>query len=354
MKLVVQYYDDFLCLKQVVGILLVMVFGFFILLVLVFLLVVVLISQGLFGYMYYQGLVCLVVLVQMGIVWVNFLLVLMKGFCDVVGNVFLLIVGSLIGVVVYYVCYVLGGYQGVLLGLVLVLVLVVVLVGIMFWWWGNILLSVLCLCWDNGLVGQLLKFILMVLIILVILLVVYVMMCNLLVVYYGWEVVGIWQGVSSIFDVYLQFIIVLFSVYLLLMLLWLSVKMDIICEIVKLLKFVLLVVVVVSLMVWLLCDFVIWLLFFDCFIVMCDLFVWQLVGDVLKVGVYVYGYLVIVKVLLCFYILMEISQFVLLIVFLYWFILVYGVVGVVQVYMVIYIVYFVFCSGVFLFWCKWV
>lgn len=126
-------------------------------------------------------------------------------------------------------------------------------------------------------------------------------------------------------------------------------KCDIIWEVVKLLKFVLLVVVVVSFIVWLLCDFVIWLLLLNKFIVMCDFFVWQLVGDVLKVGVYVFGYLVIVKVLLWFYILVEVSQFILLMVFVYWLIFVYGVLGVVQVYMVIYIVYFFFVVVCFYF-----
>lgn len=52
-------------------------------------------------------------------------------------------------------------------------------------------------------------------------------------------------------------------------------------------------------------------------------------GDVLKVGVYVFGYLVIVKASLRFYILAEISQFILLMVFVYWLIFAYGVLGVV-------------------------
>ena len=43
----------------------------------------------------------------------------------------------------------------------------------------------------------------------------YVMMRNLLAAHYGWEAVGIWQGVSSISDAYLQFITASFSVYLL-------------------------------------------------------------------------------------------------------------------------------------------
>lgn len=128
----------------------------------------------------------------MGIVWGNLLLVLMKGFCDVAGNVLLLIVGSLIGVFVYYVSYCLGGYEGVLLGLVLISVLVVISAAIMLIKCGVILLSYLKFSWDNGLAGQLSKFMFMVLIMLVILSVVYIMMCKLLVVQYSWDEVGIW------------------------------------------------------------------------------------------------------------------------------------------------------------------
>ncbi len=51
---------------------------------------------------------------------------------------------------------------------------------------------------------------------------------------------------------------------------------------------------------------------------MRDLFARQLVGDVLKVGAYVFGYLVIAKASLRFYILAEISQFILLTAFAHW------------------------------------
>ncbi len=61
----------------------------------------------------------------------------------------------------------------------------------------------------------------------------YVMMRNLLAAHYGWEAVGIWQGVSSISDAYLQFITASFSVYLLPTLSRLSAKTDITREIVK-------------------------------------------------------------------------------------------------------------------------
>ncbi len=76
-----------------------------------------------------------------------------------------------------------------------------------------------------------------------------------------------------------------------------------------------------SFTVWLLRDVAIWLLFSAKFIAMRDLFAWQLVGDVLKVGAYVFGYLVIAKASLRLYILAEISQFALLTAFSHWLIL---------------------------------
>ncbi len=83
---------------------------------------------------------------------------------------------------------------------------------------------------------------------------------------------------------------------------------------------------------------------------MRDLFAWQLVGDVLKVGAYVFGYLVIAKASLRFYILAEVSQFTLLMVFSHWLIPAHGALGAAQAYMATYIVYFSLCCGVFLLW----
>lgn len=103
-----------------------------------------------------------------------------------------------------------------------------------------------------------------------------------------------------------------------------------------------------SLTVWLLRDFAIWLLFSHQFTAMRDLFAWQLVGDVLKVGSYVFGYLVIAKASLRFYILAEVSQFLLLTGFAYWLIPMNGSLGAAQAYMATYIVYFALCSCAFL------
>ncbi|ONF75668.1 O-antigen translocase [Salmonella enterica subsp. enterica serovar Typhimurium] len=316
-KLVAQHHDNPAQLRTVVGTSSAMVLGFSTLLALVFLLAAAPISQGLFGHTDYQGLVRLVALVQMGIAWANLLLALMKGFRDASGNALSLIVGSFLGVAAWYLCYRVGGYEGALLGLALVPALVVVPAGIILIKRGTVPLRYLKPSWDNGLAGQLSKFTLMALITSVTMPVAYVMMRNQLAAHYSWSDVGIWQGVSSISDAYLQFITASFSVYLL---------------------------------PTLLRDFAIWLLFSAKFTAMRDLFAWQLVGDVLKVGAYVFGYLVIAKASLRFYILAEISQFILLTAFAHWLIPAHGALGAAQAYMATYIVYFSLCCGVFLLW----
>lgn len=351
-KLVAQHHDDPTHLRQVVGTSSAMVLGFSTLLAVIFLLAAAPISQGLFGHTDYQGLVRLVALVQMGIAWANLLLALMKGFRDAAGNALSLIAGSLIGVVAYYACYRLGGYEGALLGLALVPALIVIPAAVMLSWRGIIPWEYLKPRWDAALASQLGKFTLMALITSVTMPVAYVMMRNLMAEHYSWDEVGIWQGVSSISDAYLQFITASFSVYLLPTLSRLTAKQDVSREIGRSLKFVLPAVAAASLTVWLLRDFAIWLLFSAKFTAMRDLFAWQLLGDVLKVGAYVFGYLVIARASLRFYILAELSQFTLLTAFSHWLIPAHGALGAAQAYMATYIVYFTLCCGVFFIWRK--
>ena len=351
-KLVAQHHDDPTHLRQVVGTSSAMVLGFSTLLAVIFLLAAAPISQGLFGHTDYQGLVRLVALVQRGIAWANLLLALMKGFRDAAGNALSLIAGSLIGVVAYYACYRLGGYEGALLGLALVPALIVIPAAVMLSRRGIIPWEYLKPRWDAALASQLGKFTLMALITSVTMPVAYVMMRNLMAEHYSWDEVGIWQGVSSISDAYLQFITASFSVYLLPTLSRLTAKQDVSREIGRSLKFVLPAVAAASLTVWLLRDFAIWLLFSAKFTAMRDLFAWQLLGDVLKVGAYVFGYLVIARASLRFYILAELSQFTLLTAFSHWLIPAHGALGAAQAYMATYIVYFTLCCGVFFIWRK--
>lgn len=337
-------------LQRVLGTSSAVVLGFSTLLAAVFVLAAQPISVALFGHGDYQSLVRLVALVQMGIAWGNYTLAIIKGFRDASGNAFALISGSIIGVLAYYLCYRVGGYQGALLGLTLVPALVVIPAMLILKQRRRVPFRFLKPSWDGELARHLGKFTIMALITSVTMPVAYVMMRNLLAAQYSWDDVGIWQGVSSISDAYLQFITASFTVYLLPTLARLQEKRDISRELVKALKFVLPAVAVASFTVWLLRDFAIWLLFSDQFIAMRDLFAWQLLGDVLKVGAYVFGYLVIAKASLRFYILAEISQFALLVGFSHYLIPTHGALGAAQAYMATYIIYFALCCGVFLLW----
>ncbi|EEP89226.1 lipid III flippase WzxE [Yersinia kristensenii] len=347
-KYVAEYHQQPERLRAVVGTSSAIVLGFSTLLALIFLLAAKPVSMALFGHADYQNVVRAVAFIQMGIAYANLFLAILKGYRDAMGNALAVIGGSLIGVVAYYICFRIGGYPGALLGLALVPALVVIPAAGMLIRRKTIPLSYLKLSWDKALASHLGKFTIMALITSVTLPVAYVMMRNLLADRYGWDAVGIWQGVSSISDAYLQFITASFTVYLLPTLSRLKAKADISREILRSLKFVLPAVATASLMVWLLRDFAIWLLFSHQFTAMRDLFAWQLVGDVLKVGSYVFGYLVIAKASLRFYILTEVSQFLLLTGFAHWLIPMNGSLGAAQAYMATYIVYFALCSCVFL------
>ncbi|WP_313018320.1 lipid III flippase WzxE [Atlantibacter hermannii] len=349
-KLVAQHHDDPEQLKRVTGTSSAMVLGFSTLLAAVFLLAAQPISMGLFGHDRYQNVVRLVAFIQMGIAWANLTLAILKGFRDARGNALSLIIGSIIGVAAWYLCFRLGGYEGALLGLALGPALVVFPALWMMKRREHVPFSYLKPRWNSALAGQLSKFTLMTLMTSVTLPVAYVMMRNLMAAQYSWDEVGIWQGVSTISDAYLQFITATFSVWLLPTLSRLTAKEDITREVVRSLKFVLPAVAAASFTVWLLRDFAIWLLFSVKFAAMRDLFAWQLVGDVLKVGAYVFGYLVIAKASLRFYVLAEISQFALLTGFSRWLIPAHGALGAAQAYMATYIVYFTLCCGVFLLW----
>lgn len=349
-KLVAQHHDNPDALKQVTGTSSSMVLGFSTLLAVIFLLAAQPISIGLFGHDRYQNVVRLVAFIQMGIAWANLTLAILKGFRDARGNALSLIVGSVIGVAAWYLCYRLGGYEGALLGLALVPALVVFPSLWMLKKREHVPFSYLKPRWNGALARQLSKFTLMALMTSVTLPVAYVMMRNLMAAQYNWDEVGIWQGVSTISDAYLQFITATFSVWLLPTLSRLTAKDDITREVVRSLKFVLPAVAAASFTVWVLRDVAIWLLFSAKFTGMRDLFAWQLVGDVLKVGAYVFGYLVIAKASLRFYILAELSQFALLTGFSRWLIPTHGALGAAQAYMATYIVYFTLCCGVFLLW----
>lgn len=325
-----------------------LILAFSSLLAVVFVLAAGPIATLLFGHDAYRDVIRLLALLQMGIAYANFFVAILKGYRDAQGNALSVIGGSLLGLLAFYLSFRLGGYAGALVGLALVPALIALPAGVLLRRRTGLAWRQMIPAWDRALAAQLSKYTLMAVMTAVTLPVAYIMMRNQLAAREGWEAVGLWQGVSTISDAYLQFITASFTVYLLPTLARLQEKAAITREIGRALRFVLPVVAAVSLCVWLLRDVAVWLLFSAQFAAMRDLFAWQLAGDVMKVGAYVFGYLVIAKAALRFYALTEISQFLLLTGFSHWLIPRHGALGATQAYMLTYVVYFLLCCCVFL------
>ncbi|WOA53515.1 lipid III flippase WzxE [Dickeya solani] len=309
-------------------------------------------SRLLFGDDAYQPAIRALAWLQLGIAGASLLLAILKGYQDARGNALAVMAGSLVGAVAYGASVWLGAYTGALVGLALMPALVCVPALILLFRRTPLGLRALTPDWSWPLAGQLTRFSLMTLITAVTLPVGYVMMRNLLATHYTWQEVGVWQGVTTISDAWLQFITASFTVYLLPALARLQDKRLVRQEILSALRFVLPVAATVGAAIWLLRDVAIHLLFSSAFSAMRGLFAWQLAGDVLKVGAYVFGYLVVAKASLRFYLLAELSQFLLLTGFARWLIPLHGALGASQAYLATYAVYFLLCCGVFILYCR--
>lgn len=286
--------------------------------------------------------------VQFGLAYTNLFQAILKGHRDARGTALSVVFGSVLGLVGYWVCFGLGGYVGALVGLAVVPALAVLPSWIILRRNDPLALRRLRPVWDGESARLLAKFTAMVVITALMLPTAYVMMRTVLAEHHGWAQVGIWQGMSKVSDSYLQFITAPFSVYLLPTFSRLRDKRDIARETGRVLRFVMGTVAAASVGVWLFRDMIVSILYSHEFASMRDLFPWQLTGDVFKVGAYVFGYLVIAKAALRFYLLAEASQFLLLVGFTYLFVPTHGAVGASQAYMATYIVYFCLCVMAFL------
>lgn len=305
------------------------------------------ISFWLFSSTDYAHLIQWLAFIQIAIAFANFFLAILKGYRDAFANALSIIMGCLIGLLAYLYCYYHFGYSGALAGLALIPAMALLPSAFMVSLRKHLLWSDFRIRWNKLLAGQLGKFTLMTIITCITMPVAYVLMRNLLAKTYSWHEVGIWQGVTTISDAYLQFITAAFSVYLLPTFSRLTNKHDIKQELLRTLRFVLLSVMIISLIIWLLRHWIILLLFSPDFSTMSSLFAWQLMGDILKVASYVFGYIIIAKASLRLYILAEVSQFILLITTSTFLIPANGALGAAQSYMVTYIGYFLLCCLAF-------
>ncbi|AIN47092.1 lipid III flippase WzxE [Candidatus Palibaumannia cicadellinicola] len=337
-------------LRAVVGTGSSIVLGFSLLLMLFCVLTARPLSIAFFGHDRFRNLIIFLAFIQLGIAYANLGLAVLQGYRDLAGNALAISCGNILGVTTFLLGYQIGGYQGSLLGLALMptMTLLPVLVILS----RRLPLTFLQPIWHSGYAKQLSKFTIMALMTAITMPVAYLVMRQLLAYHYGWEAVGIWQGVSSISDAYLQFITASFTIYLLPTLAQLNDKRAVAQEISRSLTFVLSTATMLSLTVWLLREELINLLLSSQFLAINSLLFWQLMGDVLKVGAYVFGYLVVARVSLRLYILAELSQFTLLTGFSQWLIPCYGTLGAIQAYLATYLVYFILCVALFLLYIR--
>jgi PST family polysaccharide transporter len=93
--------------------------------------------------------------------------------------------------------------------------------------------------------------------------------------------------------------------------------------------------------------FIIHVLFTSAFTGMQDLFAFQLIGDILKIMGWVLGYLLLAKAMTKIYIVMEVVNFLLLILISYFLVNRYGSVGATLAFAVVYFIYFAVLCFVF-------
>ncbi|WP_192456437.1 lipid III flippase WzxE [Musicola keenii] len=309
-------------------------------------------SRLLFGVEDYDRVIRVLALLQVGMAVASLLQAILKGFRDAPACALTVVIGSVSGMMAFVLCVWLTGYVGALVGLALAPMLLVFPACWLLHRRTPLRWRTFAPRWDRRQARLLGKFTLMTLSTAVTLPVSYVLMRNLLAAQAGWDAVGIWQGMMTMSDAWLQFITASFSVWLLPTLSRLTEKTAVRDEILRTLRFVLPWLSLGAVALWLSRDIGIGLLFSPKFTPMRSLFGWQLAGDVLKVGAYVFGYLVVARASLGFYVLAEACQCALLLAFAYWLIPLRGAIGAAQAYLAAYLIYFLLCAGVFTLYCR--
>ncbi|MFZ6655690.1 O-antigen translocase [Undibacterium sp. TJN19] len=133
-----------------------------------------------------------------------------------------------------------------------------------------------------------------------------VLIRNHLVQNFGWQDAGYWQAVTRISDIYLMLITTTLTVYYLPRLAEIKVMAELKKEIVRVYRFVLPLTALGAALVYLLRDLMLWLVFTEEFRPMLNLLAWQLLGDFIKIGSWVLGFVMLGRALTKPYIITEI------------------------------------------------
>lgn len=157
----------------------------------------------------------------------------------------------------------------------------------------------------------------------------------------GLAAAGYWQASWKISEIYLMLVTTTLSVYYLPRLAEIRTANELKTEIIKVYVFVMPVVLAVAIIIYLLRDYIIGILFTNDFLPMRELFPWQLTGDVIKIGSWILGYILLGKAMIKFFVITEIT-FASLFVFLSWFLMgIFDLVGVAIAYTINYCLHWI-------------
>ena len=129
---------------------------------------------------------------------------------------------------------------------------------------------------------------------------------NHLVNAFGWDNAGLWQAVTRVSDMYLMLITTTLTVYYLPRLSEINDNAQLCKEIAQVYRFILPVTILGAIAVYLLRNWLITTLFTPAFAPMLDLLAWQLAGDVIKIGSWVLGFVMLARAMTKAYIATEV------------------------------------------------
>ena len=158
---------------------------------------------------------------------------------------------------------------------------------------------------------------------------------------------GLWEGINRISGMYLMVITASLSVYFLPKLAELKTKHELRNEIFSVYKLIIPFMILTTFIIYIFRIFIIHLLFTTEFTGMQNLFAYQLIGDILKILGWVMGYLLLAKAMTKIYIVMEIFNFLLLVLVSYFLVNWYGAVGATMAFAIVYFIYLLVMCIVF-------
>lgn len=158
---------------------------------------------------------------------------------------------------------------------------------------------------------------------------------------------GLWEGINRISGMYLMVITASLGVYFLPKLSELKSKKELRNEVLTVYKLVIPFLILTTSVIFIFRVLIIHVLFTQEFIGMQDLFAFQLIGDILKILGWVLGYLLLAKAMTKIYIIMELVNFVLLVIISYFLVGLYGSIGATLAFAIVYFIYFAVLCFVF-------